>query len=221
MTAKLVAKLGGLAVLVGLLNITGCAATRSPSETASSPTASLEDSAAMVSQSLRSESEIWSLLQQEGAVVLLRHALAPGTGDPANFQLDDCSTQRNLSEAGRAQAVRIGEAFRSRQIPVAQVLSSQWCRCLETAELMDVGTVEPLPALNSVFRDRAAEPERTAQIRQLIVNHRNTDGTVVLVTHAANISAISGISVRSGAMVVLQANKGEQIDIIGQIGAIR
>ena len=221
MIAELLARLGWLAALSGLLSIAGCAGSPSHSDlTASSLIAgSSEDAAAIISQSPRSEQEIWTLLQQEtGYVVLIRHALAPGTGDPSNFQLDDCSTQRNLSEEGQAQANRIGEAFRSRQIPVARVLSSQWCRCLETAELMDLGAVEPLPALNSVFRERSTEPEQTAQIRQLIINQRNTAGTVVMVTHASNISAISGTSVQSGGMVVLRADN-QQIDFIGQIGA--
>ena len=181
---------------------------------------SIEDSASIISQSTRSEAEIWSLLQQgTGYVVLIRHALAPGTGDPSNFQLDDCSTQRNLSDTGRAQAVRIGEAFESRQIPIAQVLSSQWCRCLETARLMDVGSIEPLPALNSTFYDPSAETERTDRIRELIIDNRNTPGTVVMVTHASNISAIAGTSVQSGGIVVLQADESEQINFIGQIEA--
>lgn len=90
------------------------------------------------------ESDLWSRLQQADThyYVLMRHAIAPGTGDPSNFQLADCSTQRNLSEEGRTQARRTGEAFRDKQIPVRQVLSSEWCRCLETAELLDLGAVE-------------------------------------------------------------------------------
>lgn len=178
------------------------------------------DSASVISQSTRSEVEIWSLLQQgTGYVVLIRHALAPGTGDPSNFQLDDCSTQRNLSDTGRAQAIRMGEAFKSRQIPITRVLSSQWCRCLETARLMDVASVEPLPALNSTFYDPAAETERTEQIGQLIVDRHDTAGTTVMVTHASNISAIAGTSVRSGGMVVLRADESEEISFIGQIAA--
>lgn len=180
----------------------------------------LEDSASIISQSTRSEAEIWSLLQQgTGYVVLIRHALAPGTGDPSNFQLDDCSTQRNLSDTGRSQAVRIGEAFKSRQIPIAQVLSSQWCRCLETARLMDVGSVEPLPALNSTFYDPSAETKRTEQISQFIVDRRNTASTTVMITHASNISATSGTSVQSGGMVVLRADESEEINFIGEIEA--
>lgn len=216
MRAKLLAKLVYLGVSVGML----CIVTN-PSLTVNKAIAISSDSVPIISQSTRSEAEVWSLLQQAetGYVVLIRHALAPGTGDPANFQLDDCSTQRNLSEAGREQAVQIGEAFKSRQIPIAKVLSSQWCRCLETAELMDIGSVEPLTALNSTFYAPSTETERTAQVSQFIIDNRNTVGTTVMVTHASNISALSGISVRSGAMVVLQADD-RQIDLIGQIEAI-
>lgn len=109
---------------------------------------------------LTAEEGLWqrpAQADEETYVVLLRHAIAPGTGDPENFQLDDCSTQRNLSEEGRQQAIAIGKAFQSRNVPVKAVLSSQWCRCLETAELMNVGPVEPFSALNSFFRDRNAD----------------------------------------------------------------
>ena len=93
-----------------------------------------------------SSQQLWSILHKaeedkKSYVILFRHALAPGTGDPRNFQLNDCSTQRNLSEEGRKQAVRIGEELKRRKILITRVLSSQWCRCLETAKLMDVGQI--------------------------------------------------------------------------------
>lgn len=215
MRARLLAKLMYLGVFVGMLCIVA-----NQSLTVNKAIAISSDSASVISQSTRSEAEIWSLLQQgTGYVVLIRHALAPGTGDPSNFQLDDCSTQRNLSDTGRSQAVRIGEAFKSRQIPIAKVLSSQWCRCLETARLMDVGSVEPLPALNSTFYDPSTETERTDRLSEFVIDNRNTPGTVVMVTHASNISAIAGTSVRSGGMVVLRADESEEINFIGQIAA--
>ncbi len=105
----------------------------------------------------------WSVLRGTGKVVLMRHAIAPGTGDPNEFRLDDCSTQRNLSAEGREQARQAGEQFRKRKIPIKQVLSSQWCRCLETAKLLNLGEVKPEPALNSFFRDYSTEDIQTAQ----------------------------------------------------------
>lgn len=105
----------------------------------------------VVSQQNLSDDYLWSKLQEKGKVyvVLFRHAFAPGTGDPPNFSLNDCSTQRNLSSEGKAQAIRMGEAFKSRQINVTKILSSQWCRCLDTANLMNVGKVQSFPPLNS------------------------------------------------------------------------
>lgn len=138
-------------VVVSLLLVTGCSTTppqQTPSQSSPTPTPTVTTPSPTVTAS---SSDTWSLLQQgdRGYVVMMRHALAPGTGDPPNFRLEDCSTQRNLSAQGRAQARRIGEAFRRRGIKVARVLSSQWCRCLETARLMNLGAVEPFAPLNS------------------------------------------------------------------------
>ncbi len=167
---------------------------------------------------------IWAKIaqaEQETYVVLLRHAIAPGTGDPENFELEDCTTQRNLSESGRQQARDIGEAFRRRDIPIAKVLSSQWCRCLETAELMDVGPVEPFPALNSFFRDRTTADAQTNQIREYIANSQDQPGVIVMVTHQVNITALTSIFPRSGSAVVLQLevqpDNSNQLRVIGQL----
>jgi phosphohistidine phosphatase SixA len=143
----------------------------------------------------------WQALRQPGAVAVMRHALAPGTGDPPGFTLGDCSTQRNLDERGRRQARRIGEAFRARGIRVDRVLTSEWCRCRETAELLELAPVEPLPALSSFFGDRVrgeAQTEATeAFLRGLPKGLR-----VVLITHQVNVTALTGVYPSSGEMVV-------------------
>ena len=159
----------------------------------------------------------WSALRGKGKVVLMRHAIAPGTGDPEQFKIDDCSTQRNLSEEGRAQARQAGAEFRKRRIPIQQVLSSQWCRCLETAKLLNLGEVKPEPALNSFFRDRSTEDALTIQTRRLIVEHQQQDGVVVMVTHQVNITALTGIVPRSGAAVVVQANTAGDVTVIAEL----
>ncbi|WNZ23142.1 histidine phosphatase family protein [Leptolyngbya sp. NK1-12] len=165
-----------------------------------------------------SEATLWNQLRQgKGYVLLLRHALAPGTGDPANFRLDDCSTQRNLSTEGQQQAIRIGEILRQQNIPVSRVLSSQWCRCLETARLMSVGPVEPFPVLNSFFQDRSSEQAQTEQLRQFILENRDNAGVIVMVTHQVNITAISTIVPQSGSAIVMRAISPEQIELIGQL----
>jgi phosphohistidine phosphatase SixA len=169
------------------------------------------------------EEEIWSRLkppQQTHYFVLMRHALAPGTGDPPNFKLGDCSTQRNLSEEGRAQAKRTGQAFKQRNIEVKQVLSSQWCRCLDTAKLLDVGPVKPFPPLNSFFRDPSAKSEQTAQVREFMRKQEKTAGVTVMVTHFVNISALSGSGVASGEMVVMEVNRDDQLEVVGRIDAL-
>lgn len=151
-------------------------------------------------------------------MVAMRHAIAPGTGDPANFKLGECSTQRNLSEQGRTQAKQIGAEFRKRNIKIARVLSSQWCRCLETAKLMDLGKVELFPAVNSFFSDSSKAARQTAIVRKLIVDNRNTKGAIIIVTHQVNITAITDIVPQSGEAVILKADRQSKVQIVGRIG---
>ena len=164
-------------------------------------------------------SSAWASLQQgkPGYVVLMRHALAPGTGDPPSFKLEDCSTQRNLSTEGRKQAVQLGKEFRDRNIRVARVLSSQWCRCLDTAKLMNLGKVDPFPALNSFFQNPSMEAKQTAEVRRFIVNNRNTQGALVMVTHQVNITALTGVVPQSGESVVLRASEQGQVEVVGRL----
>ncbi|APE30626.1 histidine phosphatase family protein [Halomonas aestuarii] len=145
----------------------------------------------------------WAALADGGHVALIRHALAPGIGDPAEFVLGDCATQRNLSDAGREQARRLGERFRERGIEVGEVRSSRWCRCLETARLLGLGDVIPTPALDSFFRDRSTAERQTAETRALI-EAWNGEGTLVLVTHQVNITALVGGGVGSGEVIVVR-----------------
>lgn len=161
----------------------------------------------------------WTLLQRDepGYVVVMRHALAPGTGDPPAFKLGDCTTQRNLSTKGREQAVQIGKAFRSRKIKIARVLSSQWCRCLDTARLMALGKVESFPALNSFFNASSREAKQTAEVRRFIVKNRNTRGVTVMVTHQVNITGLTGIVPQSGESVVLRSNNKGQVKVVGRL----
>lgn len=146
----------------------------------------------------------------------MRHALAPGTGDPADFELEDCTTQRNLSDQGREQARRIGDAFEQRGIQVDQVLTSQWCRCRETAELLDMGPVEDFPAINSFFQDRSSEPAQTRATRDYLAGLTD-DLRPLLVTHQVNISALTGVFPRSGEVIVINVSPDGDIDLLGRI----
>jgi phosphohistidine phosphatase SixA len=153
-----------------------------------------------------------------GHVLMLRHAYAPGTGDPSNFTIGNCATQRNLNDQGRAQARQIGQWLRDRGIRSAQVYSSQWCRCLETAELMGLGPVAELPALNSFFeRPQDREPNLTALHRFL--SKQPVDGApIILVTHYVTISGITGQGVSSGEGIVLRLIGKGGVDVLGRLG---
>jgi phosphohistidine phosphatase SixA len=162
---------------------------------------------------------LWQMLRERDAVAMLRHALAPGTGDPASFELGDCSTQRNLSADGRAQARVIGERFRANGILRAEVRSSQWCRCLETARLLDLGPVVPLPALNSFFRERA---QGAGQTRALLDHLREWRRSLplVLVTHQVNITSLTDAFPASGEIVVLRpGDEPAAVEVLGRIRA--
>jgi phosphohistidine phosphatase SixA len=157
----------------------------------------------------------WKLLKEEGAIVLFRHAIAPGTGDPSNFVLGDCATQRNLDDRGRAQARAIGQAFQSRGIAVGKVLSSQWCRTRETAELAFPGRVGTDPAFNSFFEDRSAEPEATAAARAILKGWKGP-GALVVVTHQVNIQALTGIAPASGEGIIVTMRNGAP-EVLGRL----
>ncbi|WP_052055699.1 histidine phosphatase family protein [Myxosarcina sp. GI1] len=165
------------------------------------------------------ERDIWTQMREDtGYVVLLRHAqTVSGTGDPPGFELDDCTTQRNLSQAGREQAKQIGKEFRDRNITIEQVLSSQYCRCLDTARLLDLGTVKPSPMLNSIFEDRTTVTQQVEQTRQRIFDRRQSLGVTVMVTHFANITEISGVSPQEGEAVVIKSDQQGNLEVIGTI----
>lgn len=169
-------------------------------------------------QSITAEGDtiLWEALRSGGHVALLRHAVAPGTGDPPEFTLGDCASQRNLSDAGRAQANRIGARFRANGIERAEVLSSQWCRCLETARLLGLGDVSELPVLNSFFREYERRELQTRQLRQWIAE-QDLGRPLVLVTHYVNITALTGVRPGSGEMVVVRLNDAGEISVLGAI----
>lgn len=158
---------------------------------------------------------LWSSLREGGLVVMIRHALAPGTGDPPGFRLGDCATQRNLSDAGRAEARRIGEAFRRERVPVAEVRSSEWCRCRETAELA-FGRHTAWPPINSFFADRATEPQQTATVRAAVSEWRGK-GNLILVTHQVNVTAATGVHPSPGEIVILRPGSADRPEVLGRL----
>lgn len=166
------------------------------------------------------ESAIWEALRSGEGVALIRHALAPGGGDPANFNLNDCSTQRNLSDTGRAQAAEIGNLFKAAEIDEARLFSSQWCRCMETAELMAIGEVTPQSLLNSFFQQRELGASRLADLQHWLTQQPVTAGEpLVLVTHQVTITGLTGVFPASGEIVVINhpATVDAEIKVIGTI----
>ena len=152
-----------------------------------------------------------------GHVLMIRHANAPGNGDPDHFRICDCSTQRNLDDRGRIQAQRIGQWFRSRGIESARVYASQWCRCLETAALMGLGPVAELPALNSFYeRPRDREPNLAA-LRSFLAKQPADGPLIVLVTHFVTISAITDEGVSSGEGVVMRLKDAGGTEVLGRL----
>lgn len=147
---------------------------------------------------------LWAALRTGGVAILLRHAQTErGVGDPPGFRLGDCATQRNLSDEGRRQSQRIGAALADADVRVDRVLSSQWCRCLDTARLaFPRHAVEPFAALNSFFDDRSSEPSQTREARARIAAVR-PPGNAVFVTHHVNILALTGVAVGSGEAVLV------------------
>jgi phosphohistidine phosphatase SixA len=156
----------------------------------------------------------WQALRSGGHALLLRHALAPGTGDPPTFALTDCATQRNLSVAGRDQARRLGAAIREAGVRVDRLLSSRWCRALETARLMAVGPVEPFPPIDSFFQDRGEGAAQTRAVEAFLAGLG--DDTVVMVTHQVNITALTGIFPRSGEGIVVKPS-AEGLAVVGRL----
>jgi phosphohistidine phosphatase SixA len=156
----------------------------------------------------------WSAMS-DNAVVLFRHATAPGVGDPPGFRLDDCATQRNLDEAGREQARRIGQAFRDRGIQVGAVASSQWCRARETAMLAFGGSTREAPAFNSFFNTLEQREAQTAAAR-LFLGQWQGPGMLVVITHQVNISALTGIYPASGEGIILRV-QDSGLQVLGRV----
>jgi phosphohistidine phosphatase SixA len=169
--------------------------------------------------SLANELLIWDKLQgsaPKGYVLLMRHSYAPGVGDPDNFKLNDCSTQRNLSDVGRQDAKDVGEWLQRREIKIFRVETSRWCRAKETAQLLGLGKVRLNKNLDSLFEEAdALNHPQTAAVRKQIQNHRNKTGLLVLVGHYVNIAALTGVGVASGEGILIKANALGEFKVFG------
>lgn len=160
--------------------------------------------ACLCATSVYADPALWKKLYEPGHFAIMRHAEAPGTGDPENFNIDDCATQRNLSTSGREQAKVIGEHVRANGIKDAKVYTSQWCRCVDTAELMNIGHVQELPALNSFYQRYQNKGKNLAALRQFLADNRDNSSPVLLVTHQVTISALTDQYTRQGEIVIFK-----------------
>jgi broad specificity phosphatase PhoE len=158
-------------------------------------------------------------LAKPGRVLILRHANAPGFGDPDHFKIGDCTTQRNLDSTGRAQAAQLGRLLAQAGVARAKVYSSLWCRCLETARLLDLGPVTELPALNSFFARADQRDDKIAALREFLAGLPADGPPVVLVTHQVTVTGLTGVYPGSGTGVILQLNGTGQPRIVGKFSA--
>jgi phosphohistidine phosphatase SixA len=166
------------------------------------------------SNAFASSTQLSSLLNGTEYVLMMRHADAPGYSDPSGFNVKDCSSQRNLGDVGKRQAYDIGQWLKSQGINDARILSSPWCRCIDTATLLNLGKVNLENSLSSFFENRANEKQQTLLLQKKIQEELFTKNNkpLILVTHQVNIQAFTGEGVSSGQMVLVQVtSKGKYV----------
>ncbi len=149
----------------------------------------------------------WNPAKDGDKIILIRHALAPGRGDPANFKLEDCKTQRNLDQNGINQSKKIGSLFKENNIKIDQVFSSQWCRCKDTARYAFKNFKE-FSALNSTFSPPYDEKEKQQikELKNFVSKWDGNGGNLILVTHYVVILAVTGVAPSSGELVITDRN---------------
>lgn len=157
----------------------------------------------------------WAALRDGGHVVLLRHAMTSGTSEPANFDIEKCNTQRNLSERGKQQARKIGALFGARAAPIERVQSSRYCRCLDTARIAFEAEPEAFAALDPITGDEAAKTKQKAAIMDEIRAYSGSD-LLVMVTHLENIMELTGVSPREGEAVIVEP-QGDGLRVLGRV----
>ncbi len=172
---------------------------------------------AFIAATARADDALWAQLAKGGHLMLMRHGLtSPGVGDPPGFKLDDCTTQRNLIETGRAESRRAGAAVKARNVPIEEVRTSPWCRCVETARL--AFATEPVvdTMLSNLFTDPQNREAQVASFRRFAAT-RPTGGNIVLVTHGATIAAFTGINPATAEMVIVAPDGKGAYSVAGRL----
>jgi malonate transporter len=171
----------------------------------------------LVPQNAHGQEDVWKLVGGGGQVLFIRHATTtPGVGDPEGFRLEDCKTQRNLSEAGRAEAKRLGEALRARRVPVGEVLSSPWCRCHDTAQLAFGNPGTRWTPLSNLFGRRELADAQVRELRARVGNHKGKDN-LVMVSHGSVALPLTGVSPQQAEIIVLTPLGGDKFRVAGRI----
>ena len=173
-------------------------------------------SAILAAASAADQPEVVDRLNAAGHILMIRHALAPGNGDPPNFKIGDCATQRNLDDTGRDQARSIGVWLRKNGVTSARVYSSQWCRCLETARLLNLGPVQELAALNSFYERTQDRGPNLRALNDFISQQPVKGELIVLVTHFVTIAGIAGTGVSSGEGALLALQEDATYTVVGR-----
>jgi phosphohistidine phosphatase SixA len=150
---------------------------------------------------------------RHAGVILMRHAKAPGRGEPANFDLNDCTTQRNLSDKGRAEALDLGAALREQDLGIVKVLASRWCRARETAQLLNDGLVEPSAEFDNLDFNKHRATSLIERELQLIESWRGL-GRLLIVTHSSNLQRITGLDVLPGTLIVAKPKSERDASIV-------
>ena len=161
----------------------------------------------LLSFQLQTKENNWKPAQDGDKIIMIRHALAPGRGDPEGFKIDDCSTQRNLDEIGINQSKNIGKLFKEKKIKIDQVLSSQWCRCKDTARYA-FNNYKEFSALNSTYSSPydKKEKQQIKELRNFVQKWNGEGGNLILITHYVVILAMTGQASTSGELVITDKN---------------
>ena len=168
----------------------------------------------LISFQINASDQVWNLAEEGDKIILIRHSLAPGGGDPPGFKIDDCKTQRNLNRKGINQSKKIGKLFKKNKVPVDQVLSSQWCRCKDTAKYA-FGNFKEFTALNSTFQTpyNKNEPKQLKELYNFVKKWEGKGRNLVLVTHYSIITAVTNAVPISGEIVITDKN----FEVLGTI----
>ena len=168
----------------------------------------------LISFQINASEQAWNLAEEGDKIILIRHSLAPGGGDPQGFKIDDCDTQRNLNRKGINQSKKIGKLFKKNKVPIDQVLSSQWCRCKDTAKYA-FGNFKEFTALNSTFQSpyNKNEPKQLKELYNFVKKWDGKGKNLVLVTHYSIITAVTNAVPSSGEIVITDKN----FEVLGTI----